>query len=65
MKIIELPFYYPGTDKYEDGWNDCLNEVKKINNVLEKENEISFLETCLMSPKCPCDDCKKENIKMD
>lgn len=63
--IVEIPYYHAGSDKYEQGWNNCLNEIKRINNVLEKQNEIRFEEVCLMSPECNCEDCQKENVKMD
>ena len=37
-----------------------------FSKVKEKIKEL-FLNKygCLMTPECPCDDCQKENIKMD
>lgn len=65
IKLIDLPFFYPGTDSYEKGWNNCLEQIRELNNAKEKENFIRFDESCLGNPKCPCEDCQKENVKMD
>lgn len=27
----ELPYKFPGVDDYERGWNDCLDQIREIN----------------------------------
>ena len=39
-----------------------LAEEAEVN---EAFNEVFGNEECTMSPKCPCEDCQKENVKMD
>lgn len=29
----DLPYKFPGVDEYERGWNDCLDQIKEINQV--------------------------------
>lgn len=49
----------------------CDKCGKNIDTDLNAEHfadEVSGCEDtfeCLMSPECPCDDCQKENTKMD
>ena len=54
---IEMPFHFPGVDEYENGWNECLDQMKILNKSVE--------QVCLMNTKCSCNDCQSENVVMD
>jgi hypothetical protein len=45
--------------RYELGWNEAIRRIKQLNESAD------FEEICLMDKDCPCEDCQKENIKMD